>query len=151
MNINTVMNPYSLPAEHRVYFYNEVVLAWETQRVDIISELFSKKALGRDCGLYVLKLDKLTDVQRHDQGKWLTDEFLIFYNKGKGYECLFKRLRDAFAHGHYEQRKRGWITIRHRYKNPHEKVENTRAFGNLKITTLKKLITFLDKANSDAI
>lgn len=64
MNINTVMNPYSLPAEHRVYFYNEVVLAWETQRVDIIFELFSKKTLVHDCVLYVLKLDNLTDVQR---------------------------------------------------------------------------------------
>lgn len=150
MNTEKVLNPYSLPATFRAYVYDDVVLAKETKRVDIITSIFSKKTLGNDCGLYVLKLEKLSDIQRRDLGTWSTDEFLIFYSEGRGYECLFKRLRDTFAHGHYEQRKRGWITIRHRYKGHREKVENTRVFGNLKITTLKKLITFLDKSQNDA-
>lgn len=141
------LTPYDTPADFRAYVYDAIVLAWETQRVDINSNVFNKKILERACGLYVLRLEKLSDVQRRYQETWLSNEFLIFYNEGKGYECLFKRLRDTFAHGHYVQSIRGWITIRHRYQNPREKVENTRAFGNLKITTLKKLVVILDQAS----
>lgn len=137
-------SPYCAPADFRAYVYDAIVLAWETQRVDIISAAFNKKTLERDCGLYVLRLDKLSDVQWRDKSAWPSGEFLFFHNDGKGYVCLFKRLRDAFAHGHYWQGKRGWITIRHRYQGAREKMENTRAVGNLKITTLKKLIAFLD-------
>lgn len=50
------------------------------------------------------------------------------------------------THGHYGSNKRDRITIRHRYKGSHDKVENIRAFGNMKITTLKNLIAFLDTA-----
>lgn len=146
MSKDKIHSPYSLSATFRAYAYDEVVLAWETQRVSIISKTFSKKILESECGLYVLKLNKLSDVQGRDQGTWPSGEFLIFHNDGRGYECLFKRLRDTFAHGHYWQSKRGWITVRHRYQNTREKVENTRAFGNLKITTLKNLVAFLDTA-----
>lgn len=145
MSADKTSSPYRAPADFRAYAYNEVILAWETKRVSIISSTFNKKTLGSECGLYVLKLDKLSDVQWRDQGAWSTDELLIFHNDGRGYECLFKRLRDTFAHGHYWQSKRGWITIRHRYED-RSGVENTRAFGNLKIATLKKLITFLSTA-----
>jgi hypothetical protein len=137
-------SPYTASADFRNYVYNSIVLAWETKRVSINSASYSKSILQRECNLHVLNLRKLSDVQLHDQGKWKPEEFIIFYNEGRGYECLFKRLRDTFAHGHYGQSKRGWITIRHRYKNPREKVENTRVFGNLKVTTLKKLVAFLD-------
>lgn len=141
-------NPYYAPADFRAYVYDAIVLAWETKRVDILTSTFNKKTLENICGLYVLRVNKLSDVQWRDQGSWPTGEFLIFHSDGRGYECLFKRLRDTFAHGHYGQSKRGWITVRHRYQNPREKVENTRVFGNLKITTLKKLVTFLDTSNS---
>lgn len=144
MKNDVTLRPYQAPADFRAYVYDAVVLAWETQRVDIISATFNKKALEKECGLYVLRLDKLSDVQWRDQSTWSTDEFLIFYNDGRGYECLFKRLRDTFAHGHYWQNKRGWITIRHRFQGLREKVASTRAFGNLKITTMKKLVSFLD-------
>ena len=137
MNKDKTHNPYSLPATFRAYAHDEVVLAWETQRVNIISATFNKKTLESDCGLYVLRLDKLSDVQWRDQGTWSSGEFLIFHNDGRGYECLFKRLRDTFAYGHYWQSKRGWITVRHRYKISRENVKNT---------TLKNLIVYLDTA-----
>ena len=143
--------PYTASADFRNYVYNNIVLAWETRRVSINSASYSKSVLQKECNLYVLNLRKLSDVQLLDQGKWLSEEFVIFYNEGRGYECLFKRLRDTFAHGHYWQSKRGWITIRHRYKNPREKVENTRVFGKLKVTTLKKLVAFLDTAYSKGV
>ncbi|NOT98523.1 MAG: hypothetical protein HOO97_05450 [Sideroxydans sp.] len=146
MLTDIALSPYHAPADFRAYVYDAIVLAWETKRVNIITSTFNKKTLEIHCGLYVLRLDKLSDVQWRDKGTWSKSEFLIFHNDGRGYVCLFKRLRDTFAHGHYWQRKRGWVTIRHRYQSSREKVENTRAFGNLKITTLKKLITFLDTA-----
>lgn len=144
MRTDKARSPYYAPADLRAYVYDAVVLAWETKRVDIISSKFNKKTLESECGIYVLKLDNLRDVQWRDQGAWSSDEFLVFHNDGRGYECLFKRLRDAFAHGHYWQSKRGRITMRHRFKGARDKVENTRALGNLKITTLKKPIAFLD-------
>lgn len=152
MNAAKILNPYSLSAAFRGYVYDAVILAWETGRADIISSTYSKKTLGSECGLYVLKLNKLEDVQLRDEGTWSKDEFLIFHRKkGRGYECLFKSLRDTFAHGHYSSSKRGWITIRHRYKYSENEVEKTRAFGNMRISTLKKLVAFLDKATSDEI
>ena len=147
MHTDKVFSPYSSPADFRAYVYDEVILAWETKRVEIISATFNKKTLESDCGLYVLKLDKVSDVQWRDKGTWPSGEFLIFHNDGRGYECLFKRLRDTFAHGHYAQSKRGWITIKHQYKD-RSGIENTRIFGNMKITTLKKLVSFLDQAAS---
>ena len=150
MTIVKPLNPYSLPATFRAYVYDAIVLALETHRVDIISSKFDKKILRSDCGLEVLMLDTLDDVQMRDQDIWPKDEFLIFLRKGGGYACLFKRLRDTFAHGHYGLNEKGWITIRHTYKGPKEKVAKTRAFGRLRIKTLKKLVTFLD-ATSDAI
>jgi hypothetical protein len=116
------------------------------KRVFINPSKFSKAAFEQACGLYVLKLESLDEVQRRDQEKWSPDQFLVFYGRGRGHEWLFKRLRDTFAHGHFSSSKRGWITIRHRYKDSHEKTARTRLFGNLKVTTLKKLIGFLDVA-----
>ncbi len=148
MRRDKALSPYCAPADFRAYVYDAVVLAWETKRADIISSTFNKKSLESECGLYVLKLDKLRDVQWRDQCTWPPSEFLIFYNDGRGYECLFKRLRDTFAHGHYWQSKRGWVTIRHRYQGSRDKVANTRAFGNMKIATLKKLVVFLSTSTS---
>ena len=148
MKVNSVitLSPYNAPADFRAYVCDAVVLAWETKRVNIITSTFNKMTVASECGLYVLRLDKLSDVQWRDKNTWPSGEFLIFHNERRGYECLFKRLRDTFAHGHYGQKTRGWVNIRHRYQHPRDKGENTRAFGNLKIATLKKLITFLSTA-----
>ena len=137
--------PYLLPSTVRLYVYDSIVLAWETKQVTIIKESFSKKKLEEKCGLYVLKIDKLSELKRRDQEPWQTGEFLCFYNDGRGYECLFKRLRDTFAHGHYGLYKRGWITIRHRYKGRGDMEATTRAFGRFRTDTLKKLAKYLNK------
>ena len=144
MNIDKTLNPFGLPSTFRAYVYNTVVLAWEMQCVDIISSKFDSKTLHSDCGLDVLRVKTLNDVQLYDLATWPTNEFLIFLRTDNGYTGLFKRLRDTFAHGHYGLHKQGWITIRHRYHG------KTRMFGNLRISTLKKLVVFLGKANSNA-
>ena len=142
MLTDKALNPYRTPAGFRAYVYDAVILAWETKRVDVISSKFDKKILHSDCGLDVLMLDTLDEVQLRDQDAWPSDEFLIFLRdrENSGYAGLFKKLRDTFAHGDYELNEQGWITIRHRYK------EKTRMFGNLQISTLKQLIAFFDKA-----
>lgn len=144
MRTYKALKPYSAPADFRAYVYDAIVLRWETKNVNIISSRFSKEKLANECGLHILMLRNLYDVQQLDDSTWPKKEFLIFHNDGRGYECLFKRLRDTFAHGHYEQNKRAWITIRHRYKGSRDKSPNTRVFGDLRISTLQKMITFLD-------
>jgi hypothetical protein len=144
MNTEKVLNPYSLPATFRAYVYDAIVLTWEFKHVNSIFPTFNNKTLCSDCGLDVLMLDTLNEVQLRDQDILSTDEFLIFHKRGSGYAGLFKRLRDTFAHGHYGLNEQGWITIRHRYKGPKEKAAKTRAFGHLRIGTIKKLVAFLD-------
>lgn len=147
MNAHKTLSPYCAPADFRAYVYDAVVLAWETKRVDIISSKFDKKILHSDCGLDVLMLETLDEVQLRDQDTWPSDEFLIFLRdrENSGYAGLFKRLRDTFAHGHYGINEQGWIIIRHRYQ------EKTRMFGSIHINTLKRLIAFLDTANGNTI
>ena len=135
-------NPFSAPADFRAYAYTDIVLVFETKSVRILEARYNKQALHDECGLHVLKLCTSDDVQSEVHRKWSPDEFLVFYNDGRGYECLFKRLRDSFAHGHFCSLRRGWITIRHQYKRRNEKIK-TRLFGNMKIQTLKKLVAFL--------
>lgn len=147
-----ILNPYSLPATFRAYVYDAVILAKETQSVNINTSTFNKNVFLNDCELNLLMVETLDEVQLHDLFPWPEGEFFIFHRgKENGYSVLFKRLRDTFAHGDYESRNRDWITIRHRYKGDHEKTENTRAFGNFKITTLKKLIKFLDQSDDQNI
>ncbi|WP_146114958.1 hypothetical protein [Malikia spinosa] len=133
------LDPYCLPESFRSYVYEFVVLAWEVKKVEINPEKFSKKDLAEICGLYVLKIDKLIEMDRRDQEVWPTNEFLYFYggDKVKGYECLFRRLRDAFAHGHYGSCNRGWVEIRHFYKNRGQEKAVPRVFGRVRINTLK--------------
>ena len=151
MIVDKILNPYSLPPEFRAYAYDSIVLSHESKRVSINTSKFNQESLMTACGLNVLKLESLEELQIHDSGPLPPGEFLFFFKrKGDEYAILLKRLRDTFAHGHYESTKRDWITIRHRYKERGEKVENTRAFGNFKITTLKRLVAFLDVASSDA-
>ena len=135
-------DPFTAPADFRAYAYTNIVLAFETKSVRILDARYSKKVLSDECGVHVLMLAKLPDVQTEVNRKWSPDEFVIFYGEGSGYECLFKRLRDSFAHGHFCTQRRGWITLRHQYKGRDKKMA-TRLFGNLKISTLRKLVTFL--------
>lgn len=146
MNTDKILSPYRAPADFLAYVYDAVVLVWETRREDIISSKFDRKMLRSDCGIDVLMLDTLGEVQLRENDTWPTGEFLIFLRQGSGYKGLFKRLRDTFAHGHYESGKRNWIALRHRYKDRHGEAEMTRAFGNLRIDSLKKLVAFLDNA-----
>ena len=152
MKTKTVPNPYSLPTAFRAYVYDAVVLAQETKRVNINTIGFNKHVLLSDCGINVLMVESLDEVELHDLCPWPEDDFFVFH-KGKenGYTVLFKRLRDTFAHGHFESNSEDWIVIRHRYKGRGERVENTRAFGHMQIGTLRKLVSFLDTANRDAI
>ena len=148
MNKHSSLNPFDVPKVFRNYVYDHVVLAWESDRVSIAPSVFSKKLLHASLGLRVEKVGKLSEIERRSRSSWGSDEFLIFYAKGKGYELLFKRLRASFAHGDYGLGERGFIKIWHRYKGPGEKMECTRLFARLRQSRFKELIAFLDQSNS---
>jgi hypothetical protein len=99
-------------------------------------------------GLRVEMRKNLNEVQSiENEGIFrFNEEYLVFYfNKGTTYEVLFKRLRDAFAHGHYgSSPNSNWITIKHEFKGRNDKDNLTRIFGCLKVKTLKKLISHID-------
>ncbi|MDD4880032.1 MAG: hypothetical protein PHX10_00500 [Gallionellaceae bacterium] len=141
------LNPFDVPERFRSYLYNHVVLAWETGQVDINKSKFNKKNLEVSLGFRVENLRKLSDVEMRVSSLRNSSEILIFYVDGRGYECLFKRLRDAFAHGHYGKAKSDWIAIRHRFKGRNEKSESTRLFARLRQSTLKKLVELLDQTS----
>jgi hypothetical protein len=144
------LKPFDLPEVFRNYLYNNVVLKWEIGVISIIPETFSKKSLHTSVGIRVELVRKLSEVERRYSSPWGADEFIVFYVEGKGYESLFKRLRDTFAHGHYGSDKRGWITICHRYKGRSEKQENARLYGRLKQSSLKQLISYIDQSDFGA-
>lgn len=141
-------SPFQVPKYFRHYLYDHVVLAWETGQVSIIPDNFSKKILNATLGFRVEKLKKVSDVERRSSSNWGPDEFLVFQGEGQGYQSLFKRLRDSFAHGHYGLEKRGWITIYHRYKGRSEQLETTRLFGRIRQTTLAQLVGYLNQSVS---
>lgn len=148
--IEKKFNPYSSSDNFRAYVYDAIILAHETKRVKINGTTFNVNALYSTCRVDAKMLETLDDVQMLDKNIPSNEEFIAFLKSpGGGYSCLFKRLRDTFAHGHYESNVKGWITIRHRFKGKGDSVERTRAFGNLKITSLKKLVAFLDTANAN--
>lgn len=147
MSKHISLNPFDIPKVFRNYVYDHVILAWELDRVLIVSSAFSKKDLYDSVGLRVEKVRDLSEVERRSMSPWGTDEFLIFFGKDKGYEPLFKRLRDSFVHGDYGLDERGFIKIWHRYKGRGEKSENTRLFAVLRQSKLKKLIDFLGQSD----
>ena len=141
-----MINPYGTPDNFRAYVYSQIVLAWETQYKHMISPVYAPKTLEAACPpLQIMMLDTLDKVEDESkkQGNNLNDEFLVFHRATKGYECLFKRLRDTFAHGHYTQQKSDLIEIMHKYQGTKDKTERIRIFGQLKITTLESLVSFL--------
>ena len=101
MNKDKIYSPYSLPATFRAYVYDTIVLAWETKLMNSTFPSFNNKTLRSDCGIDVIMLASLDEIQLRDQDSWPTNEFLLFQKKGGGYARLFKSLRDTFAHGHY--------------------------------------------------
>lgn len=144
------LNPFDLPEVFRNYLYNNVVLKWETGVISVAPETFSKKSLYASLGIRVELVRKLSEVERRCSSSWGSDEFIVFYVEGKGYESLFKRLRDSFAHGHFGSDKRGWIKICHRYKGRSEKQENARLYGRLKQSSLKQLVSYIDRSDVGA-
>lgn len=145
--ISAKPDPFSMSEDFRSFAYREILLAWETRRVLINPTTYAKQVLDKEVGLYVSKLRKLSDLQsikKQDMPK----EYLAFYCQGRGYESLFKRLRDIVAHGDYGSPKRGWVQIQHRFKGPRDKQKQTRAIGQLKISTLRNLVRFLDESGS---
>lgn len=146
MRSSLQLSPFKVPKSFRSYLYDHVVLTWETGQVSIIQGNFSKKIISTTLGLRVEKLKKVSDVEQRSSSSWGPDEFLVFHGEGQGYESLFKRLRDSFAHGHYGLEKRGWIIIWHKYRGRSEKCETTRLYGRLRQTTLKQLVGYLDQS-----
>ncbi len=143
MNHQTAL--FSTPANFRAWAYDAIVLRYETEQVNFVSKRYYKATIKKAVGLTVEKRNNLAEVQSLNVSLGFDDEFLVFYyDKGTGYECLFKRLRDTFAHGDYGQPKSNWIEIRHQFKGRNDKTEQLRIFGRLKISTLKKLVEFLD-------
>ncbi len=142
------LDPMSVPPSWRVFLYDSIVLPFETGTLKTRSGNFDTKAIKADVSLIAIKKDKLADLQPLEaQYKDSEIEFLIFHNPDSGMKSLFERLRDVAAHGHYTLEKHDWIRVRHRFAYP-GKPEATRMFGCLKIQTLKKLVTYLNRADT---
>jgi len=136
--------PMSTPAAWRSFMYDNVLVPWETGTLNICKDTYRKTVIESVTGIQVLKIEKLNDLQPvEEQFKRSKDDFLAFYCDGKGYEALFKRLRDTTAHAHYYQQPAGSIVLRHSFKGRADKKARLRLIGQLKFTTLKKLISFL--------
>lgn len=141
--MQTKLDPFDLPEQLRSYFYDAIVLAWETKRVQINKARFSRQCLEAGLGFRVENLRKISEVEARVGSLKSSEQILIFHVQGKGYECLLKRLRDSFAHGHYGKGKSNWITINHRYKGRNDKRESTRLFARVKQSKIKELVEFL--------
>ena len=141
-------NPNSLPAAHRAWMYDNILLRWETKEVKIRKDNFRKKFVADVLGMNVVQKKKLSDVEAVYSGassfRNVKNGFITFYVNGKGYESLFKRLRDVVAHGDYWSSRRGWISFEHRYSSRGNTNPELRIFGSCRFNDLKKLIHFLD-------
>lgn len=72
-----------------------------------------------------------------------SDEFLMFYSDVKGYFSLFKGLRNVVAHADYSASTPQWIQLRHEYKARGSKNVKLRLFGQMRFSTLKKLVQYI--------
>lgn len=149
--MNNQADPFSTPANFRAWVYSVIVLQHETGRVSYVAQKYHKTTIKKAAsGLTVEKRNNLAEVQllENEPSFGSSEEFLVFYyDKGTGHECLFKRLRDTFAHGHYGSPRSNWIEIRHRFKGRNDKEDLTRIFGRLKISTLKTLVAYIDTSS----
>lgn len=149
--MNNQIDPFSTPANFRAWVYSTIILRYETGKVSYVAKKYHKATIKKaTSGLTVEKRNNLIAVQllENEQSFGNSEEFMVFYyDKGTGYECLFKRLRDTFAHGDYgSPRRSGWVEIRYRFKGRNDKEDLTRIFGRLKISTLKMLVAYIDTA-----
>jgi hypothetical protein len=143
--MSRTLDPLGTPATWREFLFNSVLLTWQTGRLKARAGNFDKRVLGSELDLLVLRKSKLAEMDAAEaQFAKNPDEFLVMYREGPGWSSVFKSLRDMTAHGDFASHKRGWVTIRHRYKGPREKSESTRLFGNLKFQTLKGLVQFIN-------
>ena len=136
--------PMTTPPSWRLFLYDSVLVPWETDTVSICKDNYREAVIESALGIRVVKIDKLSDLQSLEgQFKRSQEEFVAYYCDGKGYEALFKRLRDATAHAHYSQQPPGSIALRHSFKGRGEKKARLRLIGRMKFPTLKKLVSFL--------
>jgi hypothetical protein len=143
--MHNLLDPLAVPKLWRVALYDLVLLPWETQSFQCRTTVYSKQAIASTLGLYALKKNKLDDLQPlEEEMNRHSGEYLAFYCDGKGYETLFKRLRDSVAHAHYTEHRHGWITMAHRFQGRGEQVQKLRLIGNLKFKTLMRLVAFIN-------
>lgn len=142
---NLLLNPMQTPDAWRTFLYDQVLLPWETRSFQCRADVYSKSAVEMMLGLLALKKNKLGELQPlQEQLRKYKGEFVAFYCDGKGYEVLFKRLRDSVAHAHYTQGSPGWIKLHHRFQGRGERVPKLRLLGNMKFTTFKRLVAFVN-------
>lgn len=139
----TALDPLASTLRLRTFGYDSIVLAWEVDRARVTKATFDRKWLSDSIGFDFTNLKTLPEVKEAESQNCEDQEFLVFHIDSKGYECLAKRLRDTFAHGHYEETTKGMVTIRHRFKGRNDKVPMTRIFGRIRVANLKRLIGFL--------
>ena len=143
--MSKALDALGTPAIWREFLFNSVLLTWQAGLLQAKEGNFDKKILDTELGLLVLRKNRLREMGAAEtQFSKHPDEFLVMYRVGPGCASVFKSLRDMTGHGDFASHKRGWITIRHRYKGPREKVESTRLFGRLKFQTLKALVQFIN-------
>jgi hypothetical protein len=139
------IDPMLTPLTWREFLYNSILLASETKKVQVRTGAFDKKVLDSKLGLHVVRKTRLADMEATEkQYAKHPGEFLVFFSNEPGWAPLLKRLRDTAAHGHFGLGKRGWLTIRHSFKGPRDKVMATRIFGNLKFQSVKHLTEFIN-------
>jgi hypothetical protein len=143
--MSKTQDPLGTPAIWREFLFNSVLLTWQAGLLTAKTGDFDKRFLDTELGLLVLRKNRLREMDAAEaQFSKHPDEFLVIYREGPGWSTVFKSLRDMTAHGDFSSHKRGWITIRHRYKGPREKFASTRLFGSLKFQTLKALVQFIN-------
>ena len=141
------MNPLTTPTVWRSVLYERVLLPWETGSVQIRPDAFNKKSIETALGLYVLRKTKLSELKAASmQWRNCPGQVLLFYSDGKGYESLFKALRNVVAHAHYTLERSGWIYLRHEYQKRGSSEGALRLFARMKFSTLKGLIQYLNQA-----
>lgn len=143
------LKPLEAPNVWREFFYNSVLLPFETNGIGLRPGAFDKRTIGFSLGIHVIRKSKLADMEAAElQYRSYPDEFLVFFSRDPGWGPLFQRLRDTTAHGDFGKFKANWIQIQHRFKGPRDKVESTRIFGRLKFQTVKKIVQFIDLSHT---
>lgn len=138
------MSPLETPSTWRYFLYDEILVPWEIGSVHVRSEVYSAKAIPNALGLLVLKKNNKSEMcvaereYRHHIG-----EFLVYYSDGRGYEELFKRLRDTVAHANFTPGRTGWIKMNHRFQGRDEAQPNVRLIASMKFQTLRRLVRFI--------